>query len=176
MDLGVFGIDPNGCVAGVEQLQILFVQKKHATFLGEVFRQLAALGYAKSNGLIEIGQGERAHGRRHVERGSMFQRALRPVERCQVRLERDGARPSTSNEIDLVPLSIDLGQRDISAQLPGVQRDRFVQVGDGLVQLVALQLDQPAIDQKRVAVPAARIAPEGLAIIGKGGSVVFRRL
>ena len=35
---------------------------------------------------------------------------------------------------------------------------------------------QPAIDQERVPEPAARIAPEGLAIIGLGGSEVFRGL
>ena len=63
VDLGVFGIDPKGRVAGVECLLKLLVQKKHATSLGEVFRQLAAVGYAEPYGFFEISQGERAHGR-----------------------------------------------------------------------------------------------------------------
>ncbi len=71
---------------------------------------------------------------------------------------------------------MDLGQGDIGAQLPRVERDRLFQVGDGLVQLPALQPDEAAIDQERVPEPAARIAPERLAIIGKGGSVVCRCL
>ena len=57
-----------------------------------------------------------------------------------------------------MPLPMDLGQGDIGAQLPRVQRDRLFQVGDGLVQLPALQPDQTAIDQERVPEPAARIA------------------
>ena len=46
---------------------------------------------------------------------------------------------------------MDLGKRDMGAQLPRVERDRLFQVGDGQIELAALETDQAAIGQEGIA-------------------------
>ena len=65
-------------------------------------------------------------------------------------------------------LSMDLSEGDMSVQLPGVQLDRLFQVGDGQVELSALESYEPAIGQKGVAEPTCSIVLERLAKIGFG--------
>ena len=56
------------------------------------------------------------------------------VKRGQAWLERNRATELAQGQVELVLLSMDLSEGDMSAQLPGVQFDRLFQVGDGQVE------------------------------------------